>query len=72
MPQQAPLTEMGEKVKKKIYSWDLDGWVKSQLPQAIKDAMNRTGWNTFGIYEMVKEGLALERKGRLPTGVKEK
>ncbi len=52
---------------KKIYSYELAKWVESQVPSEIIRAMLNDGWNVFGIYELVKEGLSLERKGNLTS-----
>lgn len=49
-------------MKKNIYSWNLSDWINERLPNEIKEAMKNTGLNSFGIYELVKEGIAIERK----------
>lgn len=51
--------------KKKIYSWDLLYWIDDNLPDEIKEAMNKVGWNALGVYELVKEGIVLEKKGNI-------
>ena len=51
--------------KKQIYSFELLDWVKNQLPDEIVKAIRDTGWNVFGIYELVKEGLSLEKREKL-------
>ena len=51
--------------KTQIYSFELYDWVKERLPKKIIQAMHKTGWNSFGIYELVKEGISLERKCNL-------
>jgi len=50
---------MGKKAK---YSWKLNDWVVGKIPQQIRAAMSQNGWNAFGVYEVVKEGIAWERK----------
>lgn len=47
------------------YSWDLNDWVIEQIPKPINEAMSKVGWNALGVYEVVKEGIALEKKGKL-------
>ncbi|KKL78707.1 hypothetical protein LCGC14_2022170 [marine sediment metagenome] len=49
----------------KTYSWDLNDWVMGQIPSHTRQALFQEGWNVFGIYELVKEGIALEKKGIL-------
>lgn len=53
--------------KKQIYSFELYDWIKEQLPKEIIQAMYDTGWNAFGIYELVKEGRSLQQKGNLTS-----
>ena len=53
--------------KNQIYSFELYDWVKEQLPKEIIQAMHDTGWNPFGIYELVKEGLSLKPKRNLTS-----
>jgi len=53
--------------KKYIYSFELTHWVESYIPTEIIQAMLNHGWNVFGIYELVKEGFSLERKGNLTS-----
>lgn len=53
--------------KKHIYSFALYDWVKEQLPKEIIQAMHDTGWNAFGIYELVKEGRSLQEKRNLTS-----
>jgi len=55
--------------KKQIYSWKLKSWIDSQIPEEIKLAMVSNGWNSFGIYELVKRGLSLERKNNLTNSI---
>ena len=50
---------------KNRYSWDLSDWVMGQIPSHIRQAILYKGWNVFGIHELVKEGIALEKKGKL-------
>jgi len=52
-------------MRKKMYSHELTRWVESQVPGEIIRSMLNNGWNTFGIYELVKEGIEFERKGNL-------
>jgi hypothetical protein len=51
--------------KEKIYSFKLHDWAMAQLPFEIAQAMRKNAWNVFGIYEMVKEGLSLEKRKKL-------
>lgn len=44
-----------------IYSYEVDALVRARLPKIILDAMENKGWNAFGIYEVVKDELRLER-----------
>uniref|UniRef100_A0A6M3KFH9 Uncharacterized protein n=1 Tax=viral metagenome TaxID=1070528 RepID=A0A6M3KFH9_9ZZZZ len=50
--------------KRKRYSWELNDWVIEQLPKQLRESFFHTGWNVFGIYELVKEGLALEKANK--------
>lgn len=54
--------------KKRIYSFKLTDWIKERLPKKIIQAMHETGWNAFGIYELVKEGILLDKKNNLDSG----
>jgi hypothetical protein len=49
-------------VKEKMYSCELSDIVEAKLPKPIRDAMKQTGWNAFGIYELVRRELAEEKK----------
>jgi hypothetical protein len=49
------------KPKKPMYSFTTQMKVDAELPQCIKDAMNKSGWNSLGIYELVKTVLKKER-----------
>lgn len=40
---------------KKLYTYDLNDRVNEQLPKCVRDAMNNSGWNALGIYELVKD-----------------
>jgi hypothetical protein len=48
--------------KKYIYTWGAEAIIEAALPQALRDAMRKTGWNAFGIYELVKETINKEKK----------
>ena len=52
-------------MKKKIYSWKVSDYIVDRLPIEIIRAMNETGWNVFGIYELVKESLKLEKENKI-------
>lgn len=52
-------------MKQHIYSGTAFDTVQKELPQALKDALNKTGWNVFGVYELVKTVLAKEHKEHL-------
>lgn len=45
-----------------IYSHNLDAIVLSQIPQPIREAMDKLGWNAFGIYEIVRDEMERERR----------
>ena len=49
------------KRKQPIYSGTAFDAVQKELPDALKEAMNKSGWNVFGVYELVKTVLAKER-----------
>lgn len=57
------------KRRKKLYSMQLTRWVDSQIPGEIIRSMINNGWNAFGIYELVKQGIRLEQKGNLSSGI---
>ena len=46
----------------KIYSHDIHGRVKAQLPDCILEALSKVGWNVFGIYEVVEKELKAEKR----------
>lgn len=48
--------------KKKIYSYALRDKVESQLSRDILHALSMSGWNAMGIYELVKQELANEKR----------
>ncbi len=52
---------------KKIYSNELIRLVDREVPHEIIRTMRNNGWNAFRIYELVKEGLSLERKRNLTS-----
>jgi hypothetical protein len=54
-------------MSKPKYSYSLNDWVMSQVPDSILEEMSRWGWNAFGIYETIKEGIKLEKNGKLPV-----
>ena len=43
--------------KRQLYTFGAETLVITELPQMLKDAMNATGWNAFGIYELVKDSI---------------
>lgn len=47
--------------KKQLYTWGAEALVTAELPQALKDAMSTTGWNAFGVYELVKDAIRKDR-----------
>ena len=47
--------------KKQLYTWGAEALVTAELPQMLKDAMNATGWNAFGIYDLVKDAIRRDR-----------
>jgi hypothetical protein len=50
--------------KKKIYSFSIQVKVESQLSRDILHALAMSGWNAFGIYELVKQEIATEKRLR--------
>jgi hypothetical protein len=52
---------------KNQYSREAHEKVVNQLPIQITRAMHSCGWNVFGIYELVRDELKKERKGRKET-----
>ena len=52
----------------KRYSYALTAWLMNRVPADISRSLTRNGWNVFGVYELVKEGIALEKKGKLSKG----
>ena len=50
--------------KKKLYSVEFQDWVEAQLSPEMVRVMHKNGWNVFGVYELVKAGLSLERRGK--------
>lgn len=53
------------KPRRRVYSRAQLEAINSQLPQALTDAMNRTGWNVFGIYEVCRTVLKKVPEKRL-------
>lgn len=51
--------------KKKIYSREVEKEIERQIPSLLIEAMDHKGWNVFGIYELVKEELAKEKKRKI-------
>jgi hypothetical protein len=47
---------------RKIYSYSLAALVESQIPAPIREAMNKLGWNAFGIYELVRDEIRIEKR----------
>ena len=52
---------------KTIYPWELHSRILNKLPSEIKGAMQETGWNHFGIYELVKEEIAKWKREQKKT-----
>lgn len=50
------------KKKNTIYSYALCDKVESQLPPDILHALCMYGWNALGIYELVKQEIANEKR----------
>lgn len=50
---------------KKIYSREAEREIERQIPPSILEAMSTKGWNAFGIYELVKEELAADKKRKI-------
>jgi hypothetical protein len=50
------------KAKPVRYSYNVAGLVESRIPPSILEAMAKLGWNAFGIYEVVVEEIARERR----------
>lgn len=50
------------KKKNTIYSYALRDKVESQLPPDILHALCMCGWNALGIYELVKQEIANEKR----------
>lgn len=48
--------------ERKKYSYELDDRVNNLLPKEIIKAMNKTGWNAFGVFETVKKEINRERR----------
>lgn len=48
-----------------IYSWALSDVIETQIPKPVLDALKQNGWNVFGIYELVKDAIAEERREKL-------
>lgn len=46
----------------KKYSLDADDYVRRALPEEILAAFYDSGWNAWGIYELCKEALSLDKK----------
>lgn len=51
-------------MNKKLYCYELNDRINDQLPQCIKDAMDNSGWNALGIWEMVDEEI---KKGKVQS-----
>lgn len=54
---------MGKKFQygKTIYSYRAQDAINAELPELVKRAMELSGWNAFGVYELVKEELRKEK-----------
>lgn len=48
--------------KAKIYTWGAEALITAELPNMLKDAMRLTGWNAFGIYELVKDSIRKDKR----------
>jgi hypothetical protein len=51
--------------RKVIYSSELNESVHRKIPGLINDAMQRLGWNAFGIYETVRDEINRDMKKKL-------
>ena len=47
--------------KAKIFTWGAQSLVNAELPNMIRNAMSATGWNAFGIYELVQDSIRKDR-----------
>ena len=65
MAKKCPGVNQVKMVSKKIYSFEIYDWVQERLPPEIRQVLHDTGWNSFGIYELIKAGLSLERRDKL-------
>ena len=64
--------------KRQLYTWGAEALIAAELPKVLKDAMSITGWNAFGIYELVKAAIGKddcrsarelkEREAKLTSG----
>lgn len=44
------------------YSYEVSDKVEARIPKEILEVLHKNGWNSLGIYEIVKEELAKEKK----------
>lgn len=49
-------------MKNKLYSFPLGAKIEAQLPKNVLTALHMSGWNAFGIYELVKKEIAAEKR----------
>lgn len=54
---------MGNKFEfgKTVYRYSAQDAINAELPELVKRAMELSGWNAFGVYELVKEELRKEK-----------
>jgi hypothetical protein len=55
-------------MRKQLYSFPLGAKIEAQLPEKVLIALKMSGWNAFGIYEMVKKEIAAEKRNRIKYG----
>jgi hypothetical protein len=48
--------------KNKKYPYEVAREVDKIIPKPISEAMNKLGWNAFGIYEIVKATISKNKK----------
>lgn len=49
-------------MQKQLYSFPLGAKIEAQLPEKVLIALHMSGWNAFGVYELVKRGIAAEKR----------
>ena len=56
-------------MKKQLYSFPLGAKIEAQLPKNVLIALHMSGWNAFGIYELVKKEISKEKRAlKVPNG----